>query len=52
MQTILFVMDTPALDLAWYRAALRECIAYGEHGQETEVNDDGRIVCFNCGNTV
>ncbi len=53
MQTIL--LDMPTLnteDLRYRRAALRECIAYGEHGEEVETIEDGREVCFNCGGSV
>jgi len=50
MQTIL--IDMPTLDtqeLQYRRAAIRECIAYGEHGEDIETTEDGREVCFNCG---
>lgn len=50
MQTILLDMPTVNVeDLLYQRAALKECIAYGEHGEETETTEDGREVCFNCG---
>lgn len=50
MQTILLDMETVDVDeLRYQRAALRECIAYGEHGIEAEITDDGHEVCFNCG---
>jgi hypothetical protein len=53
MQTILLDMPTVDIDqLSYQRAALRECIAYGEHGEETEIAEDGREVCFNCGGSV
>lgn len=48
MQTILIELDSPAMDLVWFRAAKRECIKYGEHGIQTEINSFGRVVCFNC----
>lgn len=53
MQTIL--LDMPTVDveeLSYRRAALRECILYGEHGQDVETAEDGRDVCFNCGGSV
>lgn len=37
------------LDNLWLRAALKECIAYQEHGQLTEVVN-GHVTCWNCGN--
>jgi hypothetical protein len=47
MQAILFEMAEPAIDLAWLRAAIRECIEYGEHG--TIIEEEGaHTVCFNC----
>lgn len=49
MQSALFEAPTATLDMAWLRAAIRECIAYGEHGIETEDDDEhGRTICFNC----
>lgn len=48
MQTILIDM-APSADLAWNRAAVRECIRYGDHGIDLETAHDGRIRCFNCG---
>jgi hypothetical protein len=43
------LLQTPALDdWLWLRAAIRECIAYGEHGVNTELDAQGRKVCFNC----
>lgn len=52
MQTILPTMETVSaqdIDLIlWARAALKECIAYHEHGVETEVIN-GKTMCFNCG---
>jgi hypothetical protein len=48
MQAILFEMGSQKLDSAWLRAAIRECIAYGEHGIETEQDEHGHTVCFNC----
>lgn len=33
--------------LLYIRAAIRECIEYGEHGLEIEVID-GQFRCFNC----
>lgn len=50
MQTML--LDAPTInieDLRYQRAAIRECITYGEHGQELETTEEGREVCFNCG---
>lgn len=47
MQTAL--LEMPAVDLSYQRAALKECIEYGEHGQDVETDDDGHPVCFNCG---
>jgi hypothetical protein len=41
-------LNSPALDIAWFRAAVRECVRYGEHGQMVEIDDYGRTVCFNC----
>jgi len=35
-------------DLQWQRAAKKECIAFGDHGHDTEYKN-GHIVCFNCG---
>lgn len=48
MQTILLTME-PTTDLLWTKAALRECIQYGEHGVDTETDEQGREHCFNCG---
>jgi hypothetical protein len=48
MQATLFKTESPALDMLWLRAAIRECIEYGEHGHDTEINEAGREVCFNC----
>lgn len=53
MQTIL--LDMPSVDIdriKYQRAAIRECIAYGEHGEDIETTEDGREVCFNCGGAV
>lgn len=50
MQTTL--LEAPVMDIdeiLYQRAALRECIAYGEHGIDVETDDQGRDVCFNCG---
>lgn len=50
MQATLFRMDTNNItDILWARAALRECIEYGEHGIESEITEEGREICFNCG---
>lgn len=50
MQTILLDMPTTDTEeLRYRRAALRECIAYGEHGLDVETDEDGLEVCFNCG---
>lgn len=48
MQAILFEMGNVSLDAAWLRAAIRECITYGEHGIEVEDDEHGHTVCFNC----
>lgn len=48
MQIALLELQNPSLDMAWLRAAIRECIEYGEHGAETEEDEDGHIICFNC----
>lgn len=48
MQAMLFQSEAPSLDMAWLRAAIRECITYGEHGIETEDDEHGHTVCFNC----
>lgn len=52
MQTILPDMETVSVidinQILWARAALKECIAYQEHGQDLE-EIDGQVVCFNCG---
>lgn len=48
MQAMLFQPEAPVLDALWLRAAIRECIAYGEHGIDTEEDEHGRTVCFNC----
>lgn len=48
MQATLFQTESPSLDRLWLRAAIRECIQYGEHGTETEDDEHGRTVCFNC----
>jgi hypothetical protein len=37
--------------LLWKRAAQRECIQFGDHGQDTE-EESGHTVCFNCGGAV
>jgi hypothetical protein len=50
MQTML--LDAPTVDvdeLEYRQAALRECVQYGEHGVEIEMDEDGQEVCFNCG---
>lgn len=47
MQTTLFQTDRVA-DHLWLRAAIRECITYGEHGIITEEDEHGHQVCFNC----
>lgn len=47
MQALLLNKNQEAL---WFKAALRECIQYGEHGEFVEETDDGHEVCFNCGN--
>lgn len=47
MQTILF-KTTVMPDQLWLRAAVRECLAYGEHGVEVEHDEHGHQVCFNC----
>lgn len=47
MQAVL--LETPAVDDWLYRrAAIRECIAYGEHGIEVETDEHGHKRCFNC----
>lgn len=46
--TLIKTEEITTVDLLWKRAAIRECILYEEHGQETEVIQ-GRVVCFNCG---
>lgn len=54
MQTTLIKTDTTeeiTLDRLWLRAALKECVAYSEHGQVTEVVF-GRTTCWNCGNAL
>jgi hypothetical protein len=51
MQTTLLNLN-PTSDRIWQRAALRECIQYGEHGEETETTLDGREICFNCGSSL
>lgn len=52
MQTLLLEIPTVNVeDLAYQRAAIRECIQYGEHGQEIE-HKHGRQVCFNCGGSL
>jgi hypothetical protein len=38
-------IDRP--EAAWFRAALRECITYGDHGTFIEEVDRG-AVCFDC----
>jgi hypothetical protein len=48
MQAVLFELESPAIDMAWMRAAIRECIEYGEHGVLIEISEQGRPVCFNC----
>lgn len=48
MQATLFQTEVPKVDVLWLRAAIRECIAYGEHGVDTEIDEHGREVCFNC----
>lgn len=48
MQAMLFQPEAPSLDRLWLRAAIRECIEYGEHGIETEEDEHGHTVCFNC----
>lgn len=50
MQTIL--LEAPRADIdaiLWARAALRECLQYGEHAVDTELDEHGHEVCFNCG---
>lgn len=46
MQTTLF--PSRVADQLWLRAAIRECIAYGEHGVQVEEDEDGHTICFNC----
>lgn len=40
-------IDNKALR-AWLRAALKECIQYGQHGKHTMKNADGTTVCVDC----
>lgn len=47
MQATLFNLDR-ATDQLWFRAAIRECIAYGEHGIIVQEDEHGHSVCFNC----
>jgi hypothetical protein len=50
MQTTL--LESPVVDreeLRYQRAAIRECIEYGEHNENIEVDALGRVTCFNCG---
>lgn len=35
-------------DATWFRAAIRECIAFGDHGTFIEQGIDGAPVCFDC----
>lgn len=44
-------INTITLDRLWLRAALRECIEYGEHGNNIETVND-RATCWNCGNAL
>lgn len=48
MQPSLLTIEPLKLDLKWFRAAIRECIKYDEHGHDTEVVN-GKTVCWNCG---
>lgn len=48
-QTELVQPEVITLDRLWLRAALKECVAYGEHGTVTETVN-GRATCWNCGN--
>lgn len=34
-------------DILWFRARIRECIRYGEHGIDTE-HSNGHTICMNC----
>lgn len=40
-------VEAKALTL-YMRAALKECIEYGEHGDHVEINEDGKTICLNC----
>jgi hypothetical protein len=53
MQTLLFnqSLTEDVDDILWARAALRECLAYREHGLEVE-DREGKTICFNCGGQV
>lgn len=45
------LLEAPIVDRdtrAWFRAALRECIEFGDHGTYTE-EVSGKTVCFDCG---
>jgi hypothetical protein len=46
---LLEVERIDSAELAYRRAALRECIEYGDHGIDIEETPDGHEVCFNCG---
>jgi hypothetical protein len=48
MQAVLLTLPVQE-DLLWKRAAYKECIAYGEHGRDLEIHEDGSETCFNCG---
>lgn len=53
MSTLTLELDVPVVvvDRAYARAALRECIQYHEHGNETEIVNN-KVVCFNCGGSL
>lgn len=48
MSSTLLFMEPQVTDQLWLRVAKRECIAYGDHGQEVEVAEDGKEYCVNC----
>lgn len=51
MQATLIELEPITLDHLWLRAALKECVEYQEHGQETELVN-GKVTCWNCGNAL
>lgn len=54
MSQLALKVDTVSLSRElrlWFKAALRECLSYGEHGMYTEVVN-GREVCMDCGGEV